>query len=45
MGAEVLAELLMDAIKGDAARQRRVRMRALHHNDERGDCAMMLRQQ
>ncbi|EIE50581.1 hypothetical protein C357_13093 [Citreicella sp. 357] len=26
MGAEVLAELLMDAVKGDAARQRRVRM-------------------
>jgi thioesterase domain-containing protein len=26
LGAEVLAELLMDAVKGDAARQRRVRM-------------------
>ena len=26
LGAEVLAELLMETIKGDAARQRRVRM-------------------
>ena len=26
LGADVLAELLMDAVKGDAARQRRVRM-------------------
>jgi len=26
LGAEALAELLMEAVKGDAARQRRVRM-------------------
>ncbi|MEM1432361.1 MAG: DUF6880 family protein [Pseudomonadota bacterium] len=26
LGADVLAELLMEAVKGDAARQRRVRM-------------------